>query len=66
MLDVVFLEDRQRVRSGNAPDNMATIRKLAIQMLGHMEDKQSIKNRRKLAGGNEEYLFQILNKIKCV
>lgn len=66
VLDVVFLEDRQRVRSGNAPDNMATLRKLAMQMLGHMEDKQSTKNKRKMAGWNDEYLVQILDKIKCV
>lgn len=66
VLDVVFLEDRQRVRSGNAPDNMSTIRKLAMQMLDQMEDKQSTKNKRKMAGWNDEYLLQILDKIKCV
>ena len=66
VLDVVFLEDRQRVRSGNAPDNMATLRKLAMQMLDHMEDKQSMKNKRKMAGWNDEYLARILDKIKCV
>lgn len=66
VLDVAFLEDRQRVRSGNAPDNMATLRKLAMQMLAHMEDKQSTKNKRKMAGWNDEYLARILDKIKCV
>lgn len=66
VLDVAFREDRQRVRSGNAPDNMATLRKLAMQMLGHVDDKQSVKNKRKMAGWNDEYLAQILDKIKCV
>ena len=37
---VVFPEDHQRVRSGSAPDDLATIRKLAVRVLGHMEDKQ--------------------------
>lgn len=66
VLDVAFAEDRQRVRSGNAPDNMTTLRKLAMQMLGHVDDKQSTKNKRKMAGWNDEYLVQILDKIKCV
>ena len=64
--DVVFPEDRQRVRSGSAPDDLATIRKLAMQVLGHMEDKQSTENKRKMAGWNDEYLLQTLDKIKCV
>ena len=55
VLDVAFREDRQRVRSGNAPDNMATLRKLAMQMLGHVDDEQSVKNKRKMAGWNDEY-----------
>jgi predicted transposase YbfD/YdcC len=64
MLDVVFREDQSRVREGNAPDNMATLRKIALQLLNQNTDKQSIKSRRKLAAWNEDYLLNILQNLK--
>lgn len=63
MLDVVFGEDQSRTRKGNAPDNMATLRKIALQLLHQQTDKQSIKSRRKLAAWNEAYLLQCLHKL---
>ncbi len=62
-LDVVFREDRQRVRTQNGPLNMATARKMALQALGRMDDKQSMKNRRKIAGWDDDYLKAVLTKI---
>lgn len=62
-LDVVFLEDKQRVRVGNAASNMATTRKLALQLLNRMDDKESIKSRRKLAGWDDHYLIKMVAKI---
>jgi len=62
-LDVVFREDRQRVRTQNGPLNMATARKMALQALGRMDDKQSRKNRRKIAGWDDDYLKAVLTKI---
>jgi len=66
MLDVVFKEDQSRLRKGNAPENMNTIRKTALQMLTRMKDpkslKLSIKNRSKRAGWDDEYLLQILRQ----
>ena len=58
-LDVSFQEDRQRVREGNAADNFATIRKLSLQALNQVQDKESIKNRRKMAGWSDQYLANI-------
>ncbi len=49
-LDVVFREDQARIKTGNAPENLAIARKLALQMLNQLFDKESIKNRRKTAG----------------
>lgn len=60
-LDVVFREDSSRTRKGNAPENMATARKMALQLLARVEDKESMKNRRKIAGWDESYLLQVLN-----
>lgn len=65
-LDVSFSEDRQRVRQGNAADNFATIRKLSLQLLNQVQDKESIKNRRKMAGWSDQYLANIFTNFLCV
>lgn len=62
-LDVTFSEDTQRTRSGGAAENLATLRKLALQVLNKVEDKESIKNRRKMAGWSDEYLAKVLSYI---
>jgi len=59
-LDLVFNEDRQRVREGNAPENMATLRKMALQTLLQHKGKGSLKKARKKAAWNEKFLFEIL------
>lgn len=63
-LDVSFREDQSRIRKNNAPENMATLRKIALQALKQVNDKQSIKSRRKIAGWNNEYLIQILRNMR--
>ncbi len=66
-LDVVFREDMARTRHGNAPQNMATARKIALQLLAQVQDKQSMKNRRKMAGWDDDYLLEVLKGLfKCV
>lgn len=62
-LDVTFSEDIQRTKTGNAAENFATTRKLALQMLNRVQDKESVKNRRKMAGWSNEYLANILHNI---
>lgn len=59
-LDVVFDEDRQRTKAGNAPENMATLRKMALQTLLKHKGKGSLKRTRKKAAWNEEFLFEVL------
>lgn len=66
-LDVVFREDMSRTRHGNAPQNMATARKIALQLLAQVQDKQSMKNRRKIAGWDNNYLLEVVKPLfKCV
>jgi predicted transposase YbfD/YdcC len=60
-LDVIFNEDRQRVREGNAPDNMALMRKIALQLLLQNKGKSSLKKARKRAAWNNEFLMQVLH-----
>lgn len=62
-LDVVFQEDMSRTKTGNAPENMATARKLALQLLNRVQDRESIKNRRKMAGWDDNYLLNILKAL---
>lgn len=60
-LDVTFEEDASRARSGNAPENLNILRKMALQRISRMEDKLSLKKRRYRASMNTKYIDQILN-----
>ena len=50
VLDVVFRDDLARLRTGHAPENMAVVRHLAMNLLRAAKPATSLKNRRKLAG----------------
>ena len=60
VLDVVFREDLARLRSGNAPANMAIVRHTALNLLSGARPTTSFKNRRKKAGWNVDYLETVL------
>lgn len=59
-LDVTFREDDCRVRKANAPENLATLRKLALQIITHTNDKLSLKKRRVKAAFDIEYLKNLV------
>ena len=61
-LDVTFREDDSRARSGHAAENMASLRRLALNLLKKDKAKPSLSIRRKrlMAGWNGEYLKSIL------
>ena len=61
-LDVSFAEDRCRTNTKNGAENRNTLRKLALQLLKQMDDKHSIRVRRKKAGWDDEYLMQIMRQ----
>lgn len=56
VLDVVFHDDLARLRSGHGPQNMAVVKHIAMNLIRHPKDKHSLKNRRKLACLNVDYL----------
>jgi predicted transposase YbfD/YdcC len=60
VLDVVFHDDLARLRTGHGPENMAIIKHIAINLLRTAKPTTSLKNRRKLAGWNRDYLHAIL------
>jgi predicted transposase YbfD/YdcC len=62
-LDLSFEEDKSKVRMGNGAENHNTLRKMALQLLKGMDDKHSIKERRKKAGWTDAYLLQILKNL---
>ena len=61
-LDVSFAEDRCRTNTKNGAENRNTLRKLALQLLKQMDDKHTIRVRRKKAGWDDEYLVQIMRQ----
>ena len=60
-LDVVFKEDDCRVLKGNAPENFNTLRKIALQILTNAPDKNSLKVKRKNAGWDNQYAFDVIH-----
>jgi len=62
VLDVVFHEDLSRLRSGAGPQNMATVRHMAMNLLQGPMDKHSLKVRRKSAAWDTAYLEALLRQ----
>jgi predicted transposase YbfD/YdcC len=61
MLDVIFDEDGSRIRKGYADQNMATIRKTALNICRLLPDpKRSLTRQRMAAALSEVYLDQLL------
>jgi predicted transposase YbfD/YdcC len=62
VLDVAFREDDSRVRKQAAAENLSRIRRIALNLLRQDKDAGcGVKNRRKRAGWNNDYLIKILN-----
>jgi predicted transposase YbfD/YdcC len=62
-LDVVFGDDQSRLRKGHGAHNMAIVRHFAINLVRSVNDKKSIKLRRKRAGWDTKYLETILGNL---
>ncbi len=61
LLDVVFREDDSRVRVGHAVENLALVRRLALQLLKQERSaKVGVKAKRLKAGWDEHYLLTVL------
>jgi predicted transposase YbfD/YdcC len=63
VLDVVFREDRSRIRAANAGANLAMIRRVAVSLLRRAPGKGSGVTKRLKAGWDDDYLLQILQGI---
>ena len=61
-LDVAFREDDSRVRQGNAPQNLAVLRHMALNLLNQEKTaKGGIKAKRLRAAWDNHYLVKVLS-----
>lgn|SRR5512138_804618 len=62
VLDIAFREDDSRIRKDHGPENVATLRHIALNLLKQDKSiKVGIKSKRKNAGWDERYLLKVLN-----
>ena len=62
VLDVTFREDECRVRDRTAAQNLAMLRKIALNLIKqHSTAKISLKARRKKAAWDDQYMTQIIS-----
>jgi predicted transposase YbfD/YdcC len=60
-LDVVFREDVSRVRKAYGPESLAIIRRIVLNLIKQETSvKESLKEKRSMAGWNEQYLLKML------
>ena len=61
VLDIAFREDESRIRQGNAAQNFAVLRQMALNLLKTEESETvGIKNKRLKAAWDEDYLVKVL------
>jgi predicted transposase YbfD/YdcC len=64
VLDVAFDEDAVRSRADNAPQNLALMRKIALNTLRFHPEKGSIKGKIKRAGWDDAFLLSLLGHMR--
>jgi len=61
VLDIAFREDESRIRKDHAPENVATLRHIALNLLKQEKTaKVGVKAKRLKAGWDESYLLKVL------
>jgi predicted transposase YbfD/YdcC len=66
VLDVIFGEDRDRTRTGNAAQNLAWLRRVALSLIRQDKSKGTIKGKRKRAGWNDDFLLHLLGLLSTL
>lgn len=64
VLDVHFSEDRNRARKDHAPENLALLRKLALNILQALPLQASIRRKIKRAGWDDAFLLQAISHMR--
>lgn len=60
VMDMLFRDDECRIRTANAPANLATIKHMAGNLLRHGAGKQSLRVKRRLAAWDDDYLVSLI------
>jgi predicted transposase YbfD/YdcC len=63
VLDVTFREDESRIRQQNAPQNMAVLRHIALNILKRHPSKMSLKQKRYRAALDDTFLLELLAQV---
>jgi predicted transposase YbfD/YdcC len=61
-LDVVFKEDQARTQNAHAAQNLAVLRRIALNLVRPYKDKMSMKTRRYQAGLDDEFLLRVMQQ----
>ena len=64
VLDVALGENRARNRKDHGPENLAILRKIALNLLQTHPEKQSIRRKIKRAGWQNSFLFSLLANMR--
>jgi predicted transposase YbfD/YdcC len=64
VLDVHFAEDANRARCDHAPENLAILRRLALNILRTHQDRASLRRKIKRAGWDDAFLLAILSHMR--
>jgi predicted transposase YbfD/YdcC len=62
ILDVVFAEDRSRARKDNAPENLAVLRRLALNVLRTHPEKISMRRKMNAAAWDDGFLLSLFGQ----
>lgn len=60
VLDVAFCEDAARNRKDHGPQNLSTLRKIALNLIRSHPDKASIRRKIKKAGWDDDFLISMI------
>ena len=61
---MTFDEDRARNRKDNGPENLAILRKLALNMLKRSRPEISVRRKRKRSGWSNDFARTILGQMR--
>ena len=64
VLDMTFDEDRARNRKDHGPENLAILRRLALNVLRNARPKISIRRKRKRSGWSDEFARTVLGQMR--
>lgn len=65
-LDVSFAEDASAIHDENAAQNFSLLRKIAMTLLKQDSSKGSIKAKRKKAGWDDNFIFQLISSANSI